>query len=103
MIPGMYFSLDHFQRLRADPRLKGPRGGVRFAYDNVPTYLDNSMFAKLVEIGLVGTSGTATEFVHQQVVESFLGNKALVFAALFGDDMPQSERNTEKRNQLRGR
>ncbi len=103
MIPGMYFSLDHFQRLRTDPRLKGPQGGVRFAYDNVPSYLDNSMFAKLVEIGLVGTSGTATEFVHQQVVESFNGNKALVFAALFGDDMPQSERNTGKRNQRRGR
>lgn len=103
MIPGMYFSLDHFQRLRVDPRLKGPQGGVRFAYDNVPSYLDNSMFAKLVEIGLVGTSGTATEFVHQQVVESFNGNKALVFAALFGEDAPQSERNNEKRNQPRRR
>jgi hypothetical protein len=103
MIPGMYFTLDHFQRLRTDPRLRGPQGGVRFAYDNVPSYLDNSMFAKLVEIGLVGTSGTATEFVHQQVVESFNGNKALVFAALFGEDKPQSERNSEKRNQLRGR
>ena len=99
MIPGMYFSLDHFQQLRTDSRLKGPQGGVRFAYDNVPSYLDNSMFAKLVEIGLVGTSGTATEFVHQQVIESFNGNKALVFAALFGDDMPQSERNTGRRNQ----
>jgi hypothetical protein len=38
MIPGMYFSLDHFQHLRDDPRLKGPQGGVRFAYDNVPSY-----------------------------------------------------------------
>ena len=99
MIPGMYFSLDHFQQLREDPRLKGPQGGVRFAYDNVPSYLDNTMFARLVEIGLVGTSGTATEFVHQQVVESFNGNKALVFAALFGEDMPQSKRNTGRRNQ----
>jgi hypothetical protein len=55
------------------------------------------MFARLVETGLVGTSGTATEPVHQQVVESFNGNKALVLAALFGEDMPQSKRNTEKR------
>jgi hypothetical protein len=53
------------------------------------------------ESGLVGTSGTATELVHQQVVESFNGNKALVLAALFGEDMPQSKRNTEKRDQLR--
>ena len=101
MIPGMYFSLDHFQQLREDPRLKGPHGAVRFAYDNVPSYLDNTMFARLVETGLVGTSGAATELVHQQVVESFNGNKALVLAALFGEDMPQSKRNTEKRDQLR--
>ena len=73
MIPGMYFSLDHFQQLREDPRLKGPHGAVRFAYDNVPSYLDNTMFARLVETGLVGTSGAATELVHQQVVESFNG------------------------------
>jgi hypothetical protein len=39
--------------------------------------------------------------IPQQVVESFNGNKALVLAALFGDDMPQSKRNTEKRDQLR--
>ena len=65
------------------------------------TYLDNTMFARLVETGLVGTSGAATELVHQQVVESFNGNKALVLAALFGGDVPQSKRNTEKRDQLR--
>jgi hypothetical protein len=61
------------------------------------------MFARLVETGLVGTSGTATEFVHRQVVESFNGNKALVLAALFGENLPQSRRNTEKRDlQRRG-
>jgi hypothetical protein len=103
MIPGMYFSLAHFQQLREDPRLRGPQGAVRFAYDNVPSYLDNTMFARLVETGLVGTSGTATEFVHRQVVESFNGNKALVLAALFGENLPQSRRNTEKRDlQRRG-
>jgi hypothetical protein len=89
--------------LREDPRLRGPQGAVRFAYDNVPSYLDNTMFARLVETGLVGTSGTATEFVHRQVVESFNGNKALVLAALFGENLPQSRRNTEKRDlQRRG-
>jgi len=103
MIPGMYFSLAHFQQLREDPRLRGPQGAVRFAYDNVPSYLDNTMFARLVETGLVGTSGTATEFVHRQVVESFNGNKALVLAALFGENLPQSRRKTEKRDlQRRG-
>ena len=103
MIYGMYFSLDHFQRLREDPGLKGPRRGVRFGYDNVPSYLDNSTFAKLVETGLVGTSGTSTDLVYQQVIQSYNGHKALVLATLSGEDMPQAKRNTEKRKQVRRR
>lgn len=57
MVPGMYFTREHFQLLREDPRLRGPRGGSRFGYANVPSYLDNTMFNRLVEIGLVGTTG----------------------------------------------
>jgi hypothetical protein len=83
-------SLAHFQQLREDPRLRGLQGAVRFAYDDVPSYLDNTMFARLVKTGLAGTSGNATELVHRQVVESFNGNKALVLAALFGENLPQS-------------
>lgn len=98
MVPGMYLSIDHFQRLREDPRLKGPRGGTRFGYANVPSYLDNTMFSRLVETGFIGTSGTSTELVHQQVIKSFDGQKSLVLATLHGEDMPQSKRNTEKRN-----
>jgi hypothetical protein len=100
MVPGMYFSLDHFERLRADPRLKGPRGGTRFGYTNVPSYLDNTMFSRLAEIGLIGTSGTSSDLVHQQVIRSFNGHKALVLATLHGEEMPQSKRNTEKRRLL---
>jgi len=54
------------------------------------------MFARLVEAGLAGTSGAVTELVHQQVVESFNGNKALVLAALFGEDLPQSKTQHRK-------
>ncbi len=100
MVPGMYLSLNHFERLRADPRLKGPRGGTRFGYANVPSYLDNTMFCRLAEIGLIGTSGTSSDLVHQQVIRSFNGHKALVLATLQGDDMLQSKRNTEKRRPL---
>jgi hypothetical protein len=98
MVPGMYLSLDHFDRLRADPRLKGPHGGTRFGYANVPNYLDNSMFSRLVETGFIGSSGTATDLVYKQVIRSFRGHKALVLATLHGDDMTQSKRNTQKRS-----
>lgn len=93
--------LDHFDQLCADPRLKGPQGGTRFGYDNVPNYLDNTMFSRLVETGFIGTSGTSTDLVYQQIVRSFNNQKALVIATLEGEDMLQSKRNTEKRRLLR--
>lgn len=97
MIPGMYFTREQFQRLRADPRLRGERGGVRFGYANVPSYLDNTMFNRLVETGLIGTSGTSTDLLRQQIIRSFNGQKSLVVAALYGEDMNQSERNSVRR------
>ncbi len=98
MIHGMYFSREHFEQLRTDPRLKGTReGSVRFGYQNVPSYLDNTMFSKLVETGLIGTTGTSTDVVHDQVLQSFDGQKAVVLAALSGEDEPQSKRNSRRR------
>lgn len=102
MIPGMYFTREHFQHLRKDPRLQGPRGGTRFGYANAPSYLDNTMFNRLVETGLIGTTGSSTELLHEQIMRSFEGKKSLVVATLHGDDVPQSKRNTEKRQQQRG-
>jgi hypothetical protein len=98
MIPGMYFPREHFEQLREDPRLEGPHGGVGFGFANVPNYLDNTTFGRLVESGLIGTTGTSTDLLYQQIVRSFNGKKSLVVATLQGDDMPQSTRNNEKRN-----
>lgn len=100
MIPGMYFTRAHFQRLRDDPRLQGPRG-TRFGYANAPCYLDNTMFNRLVETGLIGTTGSSTELLHDQIMLSFEGHKSLVVATLYGDDIPQSKRNTEKRQHMK--
>jgi hypothetical protein len=97
MIPGMYFTREQFQRLRRDSRLRGERDGVRFGYANVPSYLDNTMFNRLVETGLIGTSGTSTDLLRQQIIRSFNGQKSLVVAALYGEDMNQSERNSARR------
>ena len=100
MIPGMYLSLDHFDRLRADPKCKGPRGGTRLGYDNVPNYLDNTMFSRLVETGFIGTSGTSTDLVYKQIVRSFNHQKALVIATLEGEGMLQAKRTAEKRRNV---
>ncbi|MGH3903385.1 MAG: hypothetical protein ACRDTE_04210 [Pseudonocardiaceae bacterium] len=95
MIHGMYFAREHFEQLRH--RLKTERGAVRFGFQNVPSYLDNTMFVKLVENGLIGTAGTSTELVRQLVIRSFERKKALVLATLAGPEMPQSERNSMRR------
>lgn len=97
MIHGMYLARGHFEQLRDDTRLKGARDGIRFGYQSVPYYLDNTMFTRLVETGLIGTAGTSTELVHRLIVETFTGGKALVMGVLAGDDMLQSERNRRRR------
>jgi hypothetical protein len=97
MVAGMYFTREHFECLRRDPRCQGPRGGTRFGFKNTPHYLDNTMFHRLVETGLIGTSGTSTQVLYDQIMLSFEGSKSLVVATLHGDQMPQSQHNSEKR------
>ncbi|MFI9463273.1 hypothetical protein [Streptomyces xiamenensis] len=98
MVPGMYFSRQHFERLRDDPRLKDGRGGaVRFGYSNVPSYLDNTMFTRLVETGMVGTSGVSTELVRQQISRSTREGRLLIAGILTGREEPQSARNSARR------
>ncbi|MEV7124434.1 hypothetical protein [Streptomyces sp. NPDC093260] len=98
MIHGMYFSRRQFESLRDDARLKSEKtGAVRFGYKNVPGYLDNTLFARLVETGQIGTAGTSTELVRQQVIRSFRGQRNLVFAALSGEEPPQAKRNAQRR------
>ncbi|WP_328563258.1 hypothetical protein [Streptomyces coelicoflavus] len=98
MIHGMYFSRRQFESLRDDARLKDGRGGaVRFGYKNVPTYLDNTLFTRLVETGQIGTTGTSTDLVRQQVIRSFRGQRNLVLATLSGEEAPQAARNAQRR------
>lgn len=103
MVTGMYFTREHFDRLRKDPRCQGPRGGTRFGLKNTPHYLDNTMFHRLVETGLIGTTGTSTQVLYDQIMLSFEGHKSLVVATLYGEDMAQSQRNSEKRKLRRRR
>lgn len=97
MVTGMYFTREHFERLRKDPRCQGPQGGTRFGFKTTPHYLDNTMFHRLVETGLIGTTGTSTQVLYDQIMLSFEGHKSLVVATLHGEDMAQSQRNSEKR------
>ncbi|MFJ3973922.1 hypothetical protein [Streptomyces sp. NPDC090021] len=99
MIHGMYFPRRQFESLRDDGRLKdGRHGALRFGYKNVPAYLDNTLFSRLVETGQIGTTGTSTDFVRQQLIRSFRGQRSLVLATLSGEELPQSARNAQRRH-----
>ncbi|MFB4193331.1 hypothetical protein [Streptomyces carpaticus] len=99
MIHGMYFSRRQFESLSDDDRLKDGRGGaVRFGYKNVPAYLDNTLFTRLVETGQIGTTGASTDLVRQQVLRSFRGQRSLVLATLSGAEPPQAARNAQRRH-----
>lgn len=98
MVPGMYFSRQHFERLRNDPRLRDGRGGaLRFGYANVPSYLDNTLFTRLVETGMIGTAGAGTELVRQQITRSLREGRMLIAGVLAGKEQPQSARNSARR------
>ncbi|MFI6409060.1 hypothetical protein [Streptomyces sp. NPDC050548] len=98
MVPGMYFSRQHFQQLRTDPRLRDGRDkALRFGYSNVPSYLDNTMFTRLVETGMIGTAGVSTELVRQQITRSVREGRLLTAGILTGKEQPQSARNSARR------
>ncbi|MBF6228247.1 hypothetical protein IU470_24455 [Nocardia abscessus] len=98
MVPGMYFSRQHFEQLRSDPRMQDGRGGaVRFGYANVPSYLDNTMFTRLVETGMIGTTGVSTELVRWQITRSIKQGRMAIVGFLTGDEAPQSVRNSRRR------
>ncbi|MFJ2176591.1 hypothetical protein ACIOHE_27325 [Streptomyces sp. NPDC087851] len=98
MVPGMYFSRQHFQHLRGDPRLRDGRDeALRFGYSNVPSYLDNTMFTRLVETGMIGTTGVSTELVRQQIMQSVREGRLLTAGVLTGKEPPQSARNSARR------
>jgi hypothetical protein len=98
MVPGMYFSRQHFERLRDDPRLRdGRTGRPRFGYANVPSYLDNTMFTRLVETGMIGTTGASTELLRQQVTRSVDEGRMLIAGLVTGTEQPQSARNSARR------
>ncbi|ATL65142.1 hypothetical protein CRH09_01750 [Nocardia terpenica] len=98
MVPGMYFSRQHFEQLRNDPRLRDGRGGaVRFGYANVPSYLDNTMFTRLVETAMIGTTGVSTDLVRFQITRSLELGRMAIIGLLTGEEDPQSVRNTRRR------
>jgi len=76
LIKGMYLTRKHFVELLEV--CKGPRGGVRLGYDNVPRHINNTLFVELVKEGWVGTCGTGTMELGEVVRMVLENRRALV-------------------------
>jgi len=78
---GVILSLDHFNVLRNDGKLKGPRGGMRLAYSYLNGhYLRNDALVELIRSGYVGSRGSTTRDLQTLVEATLRGGRALVAA-----------------------
>jgi hypothetical protein len=78
LIEGMYLPREVIERLIDDPSTKGPRGGTRLTYGNVPRYFTNSTFTSLVGDGWVGSSGVGTDLIQRLIREALADDNSTV-------------------------
>lgn len=97
LIRGMYLTRAYFERLKNDPETpcRGQRGAIRFSYRTVPRYLDNTTFAQLVADGWIGSSGTGTSLIKEQIEASRDGQREPILAFASGD-VPKAQRTRER-------
>jgi hypothetical protein len=85
LVDGQYLTREHFE-LALDSRVSvGPRGGRRIKDTTAPRHLNNSTFTTLLAQGWIGSAGTGTEYVREQVWRSLADRGSVVVGAHFGD------------------
>lgn len=97
LIRGMYLTRAYFERLKDDPDTpcRGNHGAVRFSYGTVPRYLDNTTFTQLVADGWIGSSGSGTSLIKEQIKASRAGNREPILAFASGE-APKARRTRER-------
>ena len=73
--------IDHFERMRADPACRGPRGGFRISFDSLAgRYLRQTAFLDLVRSGYIGAHAETTEQMKSLVKAVVQGDRTVVAA-----------------------
>jgi hypothetical protein len=79
--PGIVLPIDHFERLRADPSCKGPRGAVRVSFESLAgRYLRQGPFLDLIRAGYIGATAATTTYLKELVEAVVNGDRAVVGA-----------------------
>lgn len=78
---GIVIPLDHFEKLRVDPRCRGPKKGLRVSYESLSgRYLRQSAFLDLVRSGYIGAHAETTGHMKALVDAVLNSNRAVVAA-----------------------
>ena len=73
--------IDHFTRLRTDPKCKGPRGGFRISFESLGgRYLRHNAFIDLISSGYIGAHVATTACLTELVRLVVQGNRTVVAA-----------------------
>lgn len=83
LIEGMYFSLEHWQRVLADLGSRGPKGGVEISRKTAPRWFSNTEFIDLAKKGWIGTTRAAGIQWVKELVQQLLDDEhSLILARL---------------------
>jgi hypothetical protein len=85
MIRGMYLSREHFELILNSPAGLGPRGGRRVNEITPSRHLDNNTFTWLLAYGWIGSCGTGSDFVREQVWKSLQQRGAVILGMHVGE------------------
>ena len=81
LIKGMYVPSEYMHFLLGPNGPKGPRGGPKITFENVPRYLTNSEFSTNVAKGWIGTRAARREQVQEMVRRSYETQRAVMVAS----------------------
>ena len=78
---GITMPIDHFERLRDDPKSRGSRGGFRISFESLSgRYLRQTAFVDLVRSGYIGAHAETTKHLEELVRSVIQGEKSVIAA-----------------------
>jgi hypothetical protein len=80
MVPGHYLPVGYWKRLATDPRVQGPRKGVKITPSNIPRYFTATDFKELVSRAWIGTSALQADIIVPLIKEIWQSKRAVVLA-----------------------
>lgn len=89
LLPGMYFPLELWKSMAADPSTRGPRGGRFINYGNAPRRLTNSEFVDLVTGGWIGTTAPQSKVLKRVIDYVIASGRTATFAVKVGPTVPR--------------